>query len=117
MAELEADDFRHVRSQEELDDVMSTGYGPAGEAGTPEHAANVADALAFANGDIYYDFAEHVSSPDDFAQAAATAANIASLQAAVDYAQDVFQALAADPELLAQVHQAVQARAGRGMAP
>lgn len=117
MPEMEAGDFRDVRSREDLDATMATGFGPSGEPGTPEHAENVADALAFADGDIYYDYEAGIASPDDFAQAAATSANIASLQSAVSYAREVFEALVADPELLAQVQRAVDARAGRGLAP
>jgi len=109
MATLSSEDFPEVTTSEDLDDVMSTGYAPSGEPGTPEHAMNVADALGYADGDIYWDYAAHASDAEGYRSAAATSANISSLQVATAYCADVMRALAADPELLATVQAAMSA--------
>lgn len=102
------EDFPEVTDAATLGEVMSTGFGPAGTPGTPEHAEAVADALGYADSDIYYDYADNADF-GGYATAAATHANVCSLQSATSYAARMLQALARDPELLAQVQAAMDA--------
>lgn len=112
---LKAEDFDHVATPAALDEILATGYAPDGEPGTPEHATNVADALEFAQGDVFHTpWDEPTTDPSTLAAHAATGANVSSLQAAAGYAAEVMQALAKDPELLRKVAEAVDAnRPGR----
>ena len=102
-----ADDFKDVKDQETLDDVMSTGFRPDGQPGTSEHAANVADALTFADGDVFQDYGR---GDGGFAEEAALHANICALQSAATYAREVMETLAQYPTLLAQVEEATRDR-------
>lgn len=102
-----AEDFADVNSHEALSGHVSTGFGPAGERGTSEHAANVADALAYADEDV---FAYYGNGDGGFAEEAALHANVCSLQSAAGYAREVMLALADYPTLLAQVEDAIRER-------
>lgn len=104
---LTAEDFSKV-DQAEFDAIMATGYAPEGEPGTSQHALAVADALSYVDADIYYDYEEHAEQ-DGYPKAAATHANISSLQSAASYCAAVMKALAAHPELLQKVRAAVEA--------
>ncbi len=103
-----SDDFKDVTDRDALDGVLSSGYGPAGAPGTPEHAENVADALSYADGDIYYDYQSYAED-DGYASTASRHANVSSLQSAAAYAAGMLQALARNPDLLAQVQEAMDA--------
>lgn len=100
-------DFEHVKDHASLDDVLSSGYGPEGDPGSPDLARNSADALTFADGDIYQDYGR---GDGGFAHEAALHANITSLQSAATYAREVLETLAEYPTLLAQVHEAMRER-------
>lgn len=114
MPKLTAEDFVGI-DQAQFDEIMATGYGPAGDPGTPDHALEVADALEFAGTEsIYVDY-EGDADWSGYPKAAAVHANISSLQSAASYAADVMKALAANPELHAQVQAAVAA--SRAAAP
>lgn len=109
MPKLTAADFTDVLTHELLQETLATGFGPSGEPGTTEHALNVADALGYANADVYFDYGGNDSGPDDYAETAAVHANISSLQVAADYAAEVMIVLANNPELMEQVKAAMDA--------
>lgn len=107
MAMFDASDFGEVKDHESLDDVTSSGFGPAGEPGTTEFATNAAEALSFVNGDVFQDYGR---GEGGFAEEAALHANISALQIAAGYARDVLETLAQYPTLLAQVEEATRDR-------
>jgi len=97
MPNYTTDDFAGV-TPEQLDDIQSSSFALSGQPGTPEHLEDVADALGYADGDIFYD-----TTHDAPATAATTHANVTRLQAATEYSARMMRALARNPDLLAQV--------------
>jgi len=110
MPHLTTEDFSDIDSDEKLNDILSTGFGLAGDPGTEEHVRDAIDALSTASDDIYWDYAEYVAD-NGFPATAASHANISRLQVSAGYARRVLTVLADNPDLFRQVHAAMAAPA------
>lgn len=106
MTTYTTDDFEHMADGEGLDEFLRTGLTVPGVPGTPEHAEAVATALSHASEDIYYD-----ASDAEPVSLATHHANVCMLQSAAQYAVQMMEALARDPDLLERVQAAIEASA------